>query len=327
MATRLAGALQFLVAAERRFLSPAGRAGVAGVRGHRAAPGPRSRSPARGDPARPFSGSTRFLGLAHAVAGGVPARRAAQWAKWVLFYAGPLWASRHASLWRRRVGSISAGSSAVAAVPVALAPCCDAAADCPISRAPCGPGRSDGTEAHRRARSTRPLASEDVLYLQPEAPSRPEISGLLPRREGRPNLYLARRRGRWRPECVPAPGRRGPRALRRAIRHPRPLGQARQQSRHPVRDAPIATRTALAHALQRVGTLMKPEEDVLFLFLTSHGSKDGRFSLSFGRCASTSFRQRTSRPMLDDAGIRNRVIVVSRPTPVRSSTFCATTIR
>ena len=57
---------------------------------------------------------------------------------------------------------------------------------------------------------------------------------------------------------------------------------------------------------------MDPEEDVLFLFLTSHGTKDGRLSIALYPSAGS----RTSPPpelrkMLDDAGIRNRVIVVS----------------
>ena len=37
---------------------------------------------------------------------------------------------------------------------------------------------------------------------------------------------------------------------------------------------PIASTTALQAALKRVGTLLNPEEDVLFLFVTSHGSDD-----------------------------------------------------
>lgn len=37
---------------------------------------------------------------------------------------------------------------------------------------------------------------------------------------------------------------------------------------------PIASVTNLSHALQQVGTLMDPEEDVLFVFLTSHGDAD-----------------------------------------------------
>jgi len=41
--------------------------------------------------------------------------------------------------------------------------------------------------------------------------------------------------------------------------------------------APLATTTALQAALTRVGGLIDPEEDVLFLFVTSHGSDDPAF--------------------------------------------------
>ena len=78
-----------------------------------------------------------------------------------------------------------------------------------------------------------------------------------------------------------------------------------------VRETPIATRTALAQTLKRVGSLMKQDEDVLFLFLTSHGSKDGRFSLSFPPLRLNDLTPTELKAMLDEAGIRNRVIVVS----------------
>jgi hypothetical protein len=77
-----------------------------------------------------------------------------------------------------------------------------------------------------------------------------------------------------------------------------------------VRDTPIASRTALAFALGHLGTLMR-DEDVLFLFLTSHGSKDGRLSLSFPPLRLDDLAADDLKAMLDAAGIRNRVVVVS----------------
>ena len=56
---------------------------------------------------------------------------------------------------------------------------------------------------------------------------------------------------------------------------------------------------------------MSPEEDVLFLFLTSHGDKGGRFSLSFWPLRLNDLTAADLKAMLDDAGIRHRVIVVS----------------
>src|SRR6185437_10633200 len=48
------------------------------------------------------------------------------------------------------------------------------------------------------------------------------------------------------------------------------------------RAAPLASVTSLRAALARVAALMNKDEDLLFLFLTSHGSEDHRFSLDLG---------------------------------------------
>jgi hypothetical protein len=77
---------------------------------------------------------------------------------------------------------------------------------------------------------------------------------------------------------------------------------------------PMATRWNLAHVLKAVGSRMNREEDVLFLFLTSHGSQAGLaleapgHSLVFieGALAPSELRA-----ALDDAGIKWRVLMVS----------------
>ena len=45
--------------------------------------------------------------------------------------------------------------------------------------------------------------------------------------------------------------------------------------------SPIASVTSLQRTLIRVGRLMNRDEDILFLYLTSHGSDDHRFALEF----------------------------------------------
>jgi hypothetical protein len=75
-------------------------------------------------------------------------------------------------------------------------------------------------------------------------------------------------------------------------------------------DVPLANGPNLDRALKHVGGLMNKDEDVLFLFLTSHGQK-GRFAvemLGFGLNDLTPDRL---RGILDRSGIRNRVVVVS----------------
>jgi hypothetical protein len=56
---------------------------------------------------------------------------------------------------------------------------------------------------------------------------------------------------------------------------------------------------------------MNRDHDVLFLFLTSHGSHDHRFSLSFWPLGLYDLTPSDLRALLDDAGIQNRVIVIS----------------
>ncbi|HEY6821898.1 MAG TPA: C13 family peptidase [Burkholderiales bacterium] len=74
---------------------------------------------------------------------------------------------------------------------------------------------------------------------------------------------------------------------------------------------PIATATNLSRVLARVGEAMNPEEDTLFLFLSAHGGPDHRLSawqppLEVAQLSPTALAR-----MLQDAGIKWRVIVVS----------------
>ena len=76
-------------------------------------------------------------------------------------------------------------------------------------------------------------------------------------------------------------------------------------------EVPMASKTALQQALQRVASLMNENEDILFLFMTSHGSKDHKFSLDFGMLRFNDITPDVLRKLLDDSGIKRRVIVIS----------------
>ena len=75
--------------------------------------------------------------------------------------------------------------------------------------------------------------------------------------------------------------------------------------------APLASVTSLRAALNRVGEVMNRDEDVLFLFLTSHGSKDHQFSLDLWPIRFHELDPPKLRALLDESGIKNRVVVVS----------------
>ncbi|WP_369123426.1 C13 family peptidase [Undibacterium fentianense] len=78
-----------------------------------------------------------------------------------------------------------------------------------------------------------------------------------------------------------------------------------------VNETSIASLTALQAAIDKVGTLMRSDRDVLFLYLTSHGSKTHEFSLEFGGMQFKQLNPQVLKTMLDQAGIKHRVIVIS----------------
>lgn len=76
-------------------------------------------------------------------------------------------------------------------------------------------------------------------------------------------------------------------------------------------DTPIASRTSLKRSLSTIAGLMDKDEDVLVLFLTSHGTEDHRFSLDLWPLRFHTLDPATVREALDQAGIRNRIVIVS----------------
>lgn len=74
---------------------------------------------------------------------------------------------------------------------------------------------------------------------------------------------------------------------------------------------PLATLGNLQAALERIGALMDPAEDVLLLFLTSHGSDDHELLVRLGPLPMTQIAPGDLRDALDAAGIRQRVLIVS----------------
>jgi hypothetical protein len=75
--------------------------------------------------------------------------------------------------------------------------------------------------------------------------------------------------------------------------------------------APLASVTSLRAALKRVAEVMNKDEDLLFLFLTSHGSQDHHFSLDLWPIKFQELDPARLRQVLDESAIKNRVIVVS----------------
>ena len=176
-----------------------------------------------------------------------------------------------------------------------------------------GPGhalwvRAPDPDAVARQAAVAAAAGESLLYSQPDVLAR-TLEGVLPRRPGRPNLYLVSVAGYAEQDVF----------MREVVSidtlFAERFGTTGRSiklinSRATMTDTPLATRTSLARALDKVGSVMDRDEDILFLFLTSHG-RPARLSIVFHPLSLADLTPAELSRMLDDAGIRYRVIVVS----------------
>lgn len=80
---------------------------------------------------------------------------------------------------------------------------------------------------------------------------------------------------------------------------------------HDRRYAPLATYDNLYDGLARIGHLMDRNEDVLLLFVTTHGTEDHALYVDTGPDGYDYLTPEDLRQALDDAGIVHRVIVLS----------------
>lgn len=74
---------------------------------------------------------------------------------------------------------------------------------------------------------------------------------------------------------------------------------------------PIASATNLRRTLRAIGERINRDEDVVMLYLTSHGSANHEFSVNFSPLALQNITPSVLKTMFDEAGIKWRVIVVS----------------
>ncbi len=78
-----------------------------------------------------------------------------------------------------------------------------------------------------------------------------------------------------------------------------------------LRSYPAATPENLSAAIGKVGQTIDPNEDLVVLFLTSHGSPDGAMAMLEPNRLQGALRPVNLRDALTNAGIRNRVVIIS----------------
>jgi hypothetical protein len=150
---------------------------------------------------------------------------------------------------------------------------------------------------------------EVALYAQKELLDK-ALASVKPREPGRINLYLLTVAGDGSQEV-----------FRREVdfvqgEFARRFGTAGRSialinSRNTTASAPMATVTSIRQALKAIAARMDREQDILFLFLTSHGSQDHELSLSQNGMDLRGLRATELGALLKESGIRWKVVVVS----------------
>ncbi|RBP53711.1 hypothetical protein DFR28_1011100 [Arenicella xantha] len=74
---------------------------------------------------------------------------------------------------------------------------------------------------------------------------------------------------------------------------------------------PIANRRSIQSAITAIGQKMNAEQDVLFIYMTSHGSKEPEFYLNHDSIKLPDLSPQEFRVMLNEAGIKWRVLMIS----------------
>ncbi len=153
------------------------------------------------------------------------------------------------------------------------------------------------------------LNVETALYQQ-----RPlldaALAGLEPSQRGRINLYLLAIAGDGSQEVF----RREVEFVRNQF--DRDFGTRGRSltlvnSRSTVATAPMATVTTIHEAIKVIATRMDRDNDILFLFLTSHGGKDHEFRLNQNAMSLRGLRPQELARMLEESRIRWKVVLVS----------------
>lgn len=165
------------------------------------------------------------------------------------------------------------------------------------------PDRSDATSA------PPPLDAEAILFSQ-QSKLDAALDQLAVERPGETDLYTIGFAGHGSEDVflreIALLENLGASRFGEAFRHLKLIN-----NRATVNQVPLATRSNLQYALERITEHMNVEEDVLFLFLTSHGSRDHSLSVELANLPLEPLDSPELSEMLEAIPVRWKVIVVS----------------
>ncbi|MDR1164174.1 MAG: C13 family peptidase, partial [Candidatus Accumulibacter sp.] len=161
--------------------------------------------------------------------------------------------------------------------------------------------------ARRQNRPPRVNLDEDTLFTQPRLLDE-SIAAIAPGTPGRPEIFFLGVAGYTQQVFLNEIRMAQTLLIERFGAQGRTLLLANNVKT--AKEIPFANRESLRRALSGIARRMNPE-DTLFLFMTSHGSRESGFSLLLQPLNLTDISPETLRELLDASGIKRRVVVVS----------------
>lgn len=161
------------------------------------------------------------------------------------------------------------------------------------------------TPAAARARDPEPLAQRDARLLA-EA-----VAKLEPQRAGTIDLYAIGFAGDGTEDVFRNEVAYFPQLARERLHARGSLVLVSHPDSLEAKPLPLANYDNLQQALRGVAGRMDPREDVLLLYLTMHGTPEHELALYFPPFVEDALVPEDLRTLLDESGIRNRVLVIS----------------
>jgi len=171
------------------------------------------------------------------------------------------------------------------------------------------PGTSDGDDSAQLPDIDAIASYEDLMYAQPGLVDA-SLKRLRPQTPGKTDLYALGFAGDGEENVFRNEVDYLPRLLAQRFGAE---GRTLQLINSPqtFERTPLATRTNLYDALSGIASKMDVDEDILLLFLTSHGSRDHQLFVEMGELPLDQITPKDVRDALDAAHIRWRIVVVS----------------
>lgn len=170
--------------------------------------------------------------------------------------------------------------------------------------------RWDFVSVVHRAEPSGPSFADENHFHNHRGVLAETLAELLPSRPGRPDLYFVG----FAPDATDAVFPRETRSIRRLMdQRFGTMGRSIALINHQdaLSQEPMASATQLQETLDHIASIMDVQEDVLFMYVTTHGERNGDWVVSAPPLKLNGMNARELKRMLDEAGIRWRVLVIS----------------